>query len=337
MYPEDKSPARAITELRHDWEIAETLDLFALPFNDLIYRAQTIHRRYHDPNVIQVSSLLNIKSGGCGEDCGYCAQSVHHNSDIQPKRLMNIAEVMNAAQYAQSQGATRFCMGASGRNPAPDEWGAILEMVHAVKSLGLETCLTLGMLNAAQAQQLKEAGLDYYNHNLDTSPEFYGNVVTTRTYHDRLATLARVRDAGIHLCCGGIIGLGETRPDRAMLLIQLANLPIHPESVPINLLVRVAGTPLENAPILDHFELIRSIAVARLLMPLSIVRLSAGRDQLTAAEQALCFFAGANSIFHGARLLTTANIAPEYDQDLFARLGIRILPKPLNPEPHGCY
>lgn len=337
MSPDKSQLTKISPELRHDWNITEVLDLFDQPLGDLVYHAQRLHRNYHDPSLIQVSTLLNIKSGGCSEDCGYCAQSAHHDTGITPTRLMSLEGVLAAARLAREQGATRFCMGSAGRSPRPGEFAAILEMVRAVKALGLETCVTLGMLDATQARQLKEAGLDYYNHNLDTSPEFYGQVVTTRTYQDRLETLALVRDHQIRLCCGGIIGLGETRADRATLLIQLANITPHPESVPINLLVRVAGTPLRDAPELDHFELIRTVAVTRLLMPDSVVRLSAGRDQLTDAEQALCFFAGANSIFYGARLLTTDNISPECDQKLFARLGVRILHQEQNLEPHGCF
>lgn len=323
--------------IRHDWNIAEVSDLFSLPFSDLIYRAQTIHRIYSEANVIQISTLLNIKSGGCTEDCGYCAQSVQHETEMPVRKLMNTTEVIAAACSAQSQGATRFCLGASGRTPDPDNFPKILAMVRGIKALGMETCVTLGMLNANQARELKDAGLDYYNHNLDTAPEFYGQIITTRTYQERLATIALIQEHKINLCCGGIIGLGETRMDRAELLMQLANLPKHPESVPINLLVRVTGTPLANVQQLDHFELIRTIAVTRILMPNSVIRLAAGRDQLSDAEQALAFFAGANSIFYGARLLTTDNIAPERDQELFTRLGLRTRNQLINTEPHGCF
>lgn len=323
--------------IRHDWEITEAQGLFDLPFNDLLYQAHIQHCIYYEPNVIQVSTLLNIKSGGCTEDCGYCAQSVQHATEMPARPLMNTAEVITAARTAQIQGATRFCLGASGREPDPQDFPAILAMVRGIKALGMETCVTLGMLNSNQARELKDAGLDYYNHNLDTAPEFYGQIITTRTYQERLATLALIREYKINLCCGGIIGLGETRMDRAALLIQLANLPTHPESVPINLLVRVTGTPLANARQLDHFELIRTIAVTRCLMPNSVIRLAAGRNQLSDAEQALAFFAGANSIFYGVQLLTTANIAPERDQELFNRLGLRIHNQPINTEPHGCF
>lgn len=321
---------------RHDWTHVEVMALFSLPFSDLLYRAQTIHRVYHDPNLIQVSALLNIKTGGCPEDCGYCAQSAHHDTDIRRERLMPLDEVVAAARQAQADGATRFCMGAAWRSPGTHDLEPVLSMIRSVNALGLETCVTLGMLNAEQARQLKDAGLDYYNHNLDTAPEFYGQVVTTRTYQDRLDTLAHIRTQGIKICCGGIVGLGETRSDRASLLMQLANLPIHPESVPINLLVRVEGTPLSQATPLDSFEVIRTIAITRLMMPASVVRLSAGRDQMNDETQALAFLAGANSIFHGNRLLTTDNVAPDRDHALFGRLGLRTLTQDWDPQPHGC-
>ncbi len=322
--------------LRHDWTPSEVQALFALPFNDLIFRAQGVHRSYHDPNQLQVSTLLNIKTGGCPEDCGYCGQSAHHETDLSRSGLMPLAEVLALAREAKVDGATRFCMGAAWRSPQQRDLEPVLEMVRGVKALGLETCVTLGMLRRDQARQLKEAGLDYYNHNLDTAPEFYGQVVTTRTYQERLDTLAHVRAEGIRVCCGGIIGLGEGRAERASLLVQLANLPEHPESVPINLLVRVEGTPLARALPLDPFELIRTIAVARLLMPASVVRLSAGRGEMSDELHALAFLAGANSMFYGARLLTTANAAPDRDIALCERLGLRISNEAWDATPHGC-
>ena len=323
-------------DLRHDWTPSEVLALFDLPFSDLIYRAQTVHRAHHDPNVMQMSTLLNIKTGGCPEDCGYCGQSAHHPTDLTRSRLMPVEEVLAAARQAKAGGATRFCMGAAWRSPQQRDLEPVLEMVRGVKALGLETCVTLGMLTLDQTCQLKDAGLDYYNHNLDTAPEFYGQVVTTRTYQDRLETLAHVRAQGIRVCCGGIVGLGEDRADRASLLLQLANLPKHPESVPINLLVRVEGTPLHRAAPLDPFEFIRTIAVARLLMPASVVRLSAGRDQMTDELHALAFLAGANSMFHGERLLTTANTTPDRDRALCERLGLRLSAHAWDMQPHAC-
>ncbi len=323
-------------DLRHDWTHTEVLALFALPFGDLIYRAHSLHRAYHDPNLLQISTLLNIKTGGCPEDCGYCGQSAHHQTELAKTRLMPLQEVLEVARQAKTNGATRFCMGAAWRSPQARDLEPVLDMVRGVKTLGLETCVTLGMLTLDQAQQLKAAGLDYYNHNLDTAPEFYGQVVTTRTYQDRLDTLAHVRAQGIKVCCGGIVGLGEDRSDRASLLVQLANLPEHPESVPINLLVRVEGTPLSDVPPLDPFELVRTIAVARLLMPASLVRLSAGREQMSDELHALGFFAGANSIFYGTRLLTTTNAAPDRDRALFERLGLRTLTSEWDTQPHAC-
>ena len=272
---------------------------------------------------MQISTLLSIKTGACPEDCGYCSQSAKHDTSLERERLLPLEEVIHAAQTAKNQGATRFCMGAAWRNPTDKNLERVIEMVQAVKGLGMETCVTLGMLNEPQATRLKDAGLDYYNHNLDTSPEFYGNVITTRTYEDRLNTLDHVRNAGIHVCCGGILGMGETRQDRARLLQQLANMKFHPESVPINDLVKVEGTPLSNVPKLDPFEFIRTVAVARIIMPKSYVRLSAGRMEMTDEMQAWCFFAGANSIFYGDKLLTTDNPEKNHDQELFARLGIQ--------------
>ena len=310
------------TEIRHDWTLDEIQALLDLPFADLLFQAQGIHRAHFDPNRVQVSTLLSIKTGACPEDCGYCSQSAHHGTGLEPERLLPLEEVVTAARRARAAGATRFCMGAAWRNPSDRNLERVVEMVKAVKAEGLETCVTLGMLSEIQARRLAAAGLDYYNHNLDTSPEFYGRVVSTRTYQDRLDTLARVRDAGIRLCSGGILGMGESRRDRAALLQQLANLPVHPESVPVNLLVRIEGTPLAGAEDLDPFELVRTIAAARILMPASHVRLSAGREAMSDELQALCFLAGANSLFYGERLLTTPNAASGRDLDLFARLGM---------------
>ena len=309
--------------LRHQWETAEIEGLFALPFNDLVYRAQQVHRQHFDPNEVQVSTLLSIKTGGCPEDCGYCPQSVHHHADVEPESLMAVDSVVEAARAAREAGASRFCMGAAWRNPGGRHFERVLEMVRRVREEGLETCMTLGMLDEEQTRRLKEAGLDYYNHNLDTSPEFYGEIISTRTYQDRLDTLRRVREAGIRVCCGGIVGMGETRADRVSLLQQLAAQRPHPESVPVNLLVRVEGTPLAQQPELDPFEFVRTIAVARILMPRSQVRLSAGREQMSDELQALCFLAGANSIFYGEKLLTTPNPEAGHDRQLFRRLGLR--------------
>ena len=310
------------TILRHDWRLDEIEALLDLPFNDLIFRAQTTHRTHFDPNRIQMSSLLSIKTGACAEDCGYCSQSAKHATGLEAEKLMPLADVVEAAQAAKEKGATRFCMGAAWRNPTDKNLAKVIEMVEAVHELGMETCLTLGMLTQPQAARLREAGLDYYNHNLDTSPEFYGNVITTRTFDDRLNTLAHVRDAGINVCSGGILGMGESRRDRASMLRELVNLPRHPESVPINMLVQVEGTPLFGAEELDHLEFVRTIAVARILMPASYVRLSAGRNAMSDEMQALCFLAGANSIFYGERLLTTDNPEADKDRALLARLGI---------------
>jgi len=310
------------TILRHDWRIEEIEALLDLPFNDLLFRAQGQHRAHFDPNQVQVSSLLSIKTGACSEDCGYCSQSANHHTDIEPERLLPVAEVVEAAAAAKAKGASRFCMGAAWRNPTDKNLERVIEMVEAVHAMGMESCVTLGMLTERQARRLSEAGLDYYNHNLDTSPEFYGEVITTRTFDDRLDTLAHVREAGINVCSGGILGMGESRHDRARMLQELANLPRHPESVPINMLVPVEGTPLYNAEGIDQLEFIRTIAVARLLMPKSYVRLSAGRAEMSDATQALCFLAGANSIFYGERLLTTDNPETDADRQLFERLGL---------------
>ena len=312
-----------MSDLRHDWRIDEINALLALPFNDLMFKAHQVHLANFPANQVQISTLLSIKTGACPEDCGYCSQSAKHDTSLERERLLPLGEVIHAAQTAKNQGATRFCMGAAWRNPTDKNLERVIEMVQAVKGLGMETCVTLGMLNEPQANRLKDAGLDYYNHNLDTSPEFYGNVITTRTYEDRLNTLDHVRNAGINVCCGGILGMGETRQDRARLLQQLANMKFHPESVPINDLVKVEGTPLSNVPKLDPFEFIRTVAVARIIMPKSYVRLSAGRMEMTDEMQAWCFFAGANSIFYGDKLLTTENPEKNHDQELFARLGIQ--------------
>ena len=308
--------------LVHNWPLTDVLDLFNLPFNELMFRAQTIHRQFHDPNEVQIATLLSVKTGGCPEDCKYCPQSVHYDTGVDTHALLDISEVVTAAKSAKEQGATRFCMGAAWRSPTERQVEQMVPMIEAVGELGMETCVTLGMLSDKQAGRLAEAGLDYYNHNLDTSPEFYSQIISTRTYQDRLDTLGNVRDAGINVCCGGIVGLGESRADRAKLLAELANMPQHPESVPINMLVRVEGTPLEVEEELDIFEFIRSVAVARIMMPASWVRLSAGRTEMTREAQSLCFFAGANSIFGGERLLTTPNPEEDADKALFETLGI---------------
>ena len=308
--------------LRHDWSRAEVQALFDMPFNDLLFQAQTAHRQHFDPNAVQISTLLSIKTGGCPEDCKYCPQSVHHATELEPERLMDVEEVVEAARRAKAAGATRFCMGAAWRNPKGKNFERVLEMVRQVREQGLETCATLGMLDEEQTRLLKDAGLDYYNHNLDTSPEFYGEIITTRTWDDRLDTLAHVREAGINVCCGGIVGMGESRADRVSMLAELANLPEHPGSVPINRLVRVEGTPLGQEPEIESIEFVRTIAVARILMPESYVRLSAGRTQMSDEMQALCFLAGANSIFYGEKLLTTGNPDTASDDALFDRLGL---------------
>jgi biotin synthase len=308
--------------IRHDWQLDEVQALFALPFNDLIFKAQTIHREHFDPNEVQISSLLSIKTGACSEDCGYCPQSARYDSGLTPEALMPVEAVLQAAQQAKDQGASRFCMGAAWRQPKDKDVERVIEMVQGVKALGMETCVTLGMLTDAQTLRLKEGGLDYYNHNLDTSEDYYSEVITTRTYQDRLDTLDRVRDAGINVCCGGIVGMGESAVDRAQLLIQLANMSKHPESVPVNMLVQVEGTPLMGAEELDPIVFVRTLAVARILMPKSRVRLSAGRNNMSDEMQALCFLAGANSIFYGDKLLTTDNPMTNHDLALFERLGV---------------
>ena len=312
-----------MSELRNNWKVEEIESLFNMPFNDLIFKSHAIHRENFNPNEIQVSTLLSIKTGACPEDCSYCSQSARNDTGLERERLMPISEVIDAAKEAKKNGATRFCMGAAWRNPTDKSLDHVINMIQAVKSLDMETCVTLGMLEANQAQKLKESGLDYYNHNLDTSPEFYGQVISTRTYQDRLDTLEHVRTAGINVCSGGILGMGETRRDRARLLQELANLPKHPESVPINDLVQIKGTPLDGIDKLDTFEFIRTVAVARIIMPRSYVRLSAGRTEMNDEMQALCFFAGANSMFYGDRLLTTENPDESHDQQLFNRLDIK--------------
>ncbi len=309
--------------LRHDWTAEQVHDLFALPFNDLVFQAQQLHREYFDPNEIQLSTLLNIKTGACPEDCAYCPQSARYKTGLQAEPLMELNAVTAAARQAKAAGATRFCMGAAWRSPRDKDLDQVIEMVTAVRDLGLETCVTLGMLEARQAQRLAAAGLDYYNHNVDTSAEYYEKVITTRTYQDRLDTLEVVREAGINVCCGGIVGMGEATADRAEMLRTLANLPVHPQSVPINNLVQVEGTPLAGEAALDPLDFVRTIAVARILMPASVVRLSAGRSEMPDSLQALCFLAGANSIFYGDKLLTTGNPEHEADALLLARLGMR--------------
>ena len=310
------------TDLRHDWTLEEILALFARPLNDLLFAAQSAIRAHFDPNHVQLSTLVNIKTGGCPEDCAYCPQSIRYQTGLEVSGLMDVDTVKASAQAAKDAGASRFCMGAAWRSPKDRDIDQLAEMIDAVKSLGLETCMTLGMLKAEQAQRLRSAGLDYYNHNLDSSEGFYEQIITTRTYQDRIDTLQHVRDAGIHVCSGGIIGMGESERDRAGMLMMLANLPQHPESVPINLLVKVSGTPLEDVEDIDPFDLVRTIAVARIMMPASYVRLSAGRDDMSDEHQALCFTAGANSVFYGEKLLTTGNPEIEHDRNLFARLGL---------------
>lgn len=305
------------------WNVTSIVDLFKLPFMDLLFQAQQIHRAHHNPNEIQLSSLLSIKTGGCAEDCAYCPQSARYNTEVKAEKLMPLEEVVNAAKTARNNGAQRFCMGAAWRNPKPHQLDEITKMISAVKDLGMETCVTLGMLQEGQAEQLRDAGLDYYNHNLDTSPEFYGEIITTRTYEDRLETLERVRNAGLNVCCGGIVGLGESRRERAGLIAQLANLNPYPESVPVNNLVKIKGTPLFDNEDLDPFEFIRTIAVARITMPKAYVRLSAGREQMNDGIQALCFLAGANSIFYGEKLLTSDNPLAQADQRLLERLNLK--------------
>ena len=318
------SEVRAVPAgLRHDWSREEILALFALPLTELLHRAGTVHRQHFDPAEVQVSTLLSVKTGGCPEDCAYCPQAQRYHTGVDATKLMETDAVLAKAKQAKAAGATRFCMGAAWRSPKDRHLEPVIDMVREVKAMGLETCVTLGMLRAEQAQRLKDAGLDYYNHNLDTSPEFYGEIISTRTYQDRLDTIGHVRDAGINVCCGGIVGMGETREARAGLIAQLANMDPYPESVPINNLVQVEGTPLAGTAPLDPFEFVRTIAVARITMPRAMVRLSAGREAMDEALQALCFLAGANSIFYGDKLLTTGNPQAERDRALLGRLGIR--------------
>ncbi len=317
-----------LSPIRHDWTRQEIGALFDLPFPELMFHAQTAHRQHFDPTEVQISTLLSIKTGGCPEDCAYCPQSARYDTGVRAEKLMALETVLAEARAAKSAGASRFCMGAAWRSPKDRELDAVCEMVEAIKALGLETCATLGMLTAAQARRLKESGLDYYNHNLDTSPEFYGQIITTRVYQDRLETLDHVRAAGIHVCCGGIVGMGEKRADRVGMIAALAGLPVHPESVPINMLVRVAGTPLGDEPVLDPLEFVRTIAVARITMPRAVVRLSAGREDMSEETQALCFLAGANSIFYGPKLLTTPNPERDRDRVLIEKLGL----SPMGPQ-----
>ena len=311
------------TALRHDYSRAEVLALLALPFNDLLARAHAAHVAHHEANAVQVSTLLSIKTGGCPEDCAYCPQAARYHTGVKAEKLMSLDAVLDKARAAKAAGATRFCMGAAWREPKDRDVEKVAQMIGAVKALGMETCATLGMITQPQADRFKSAGLDYYNHNLDTAPEFYGEIIHTRQFQERLDTLEHVRSAGLKTCCGGIVGMGETREQRAGLLQTLANLPEHPQSVPINRLVQVQGTPLAGTALLDPFEFVRMIAVARILMPASMVRLSAGRAEMSDELQALCFFAGANSIFYGEKLLTTGNPDVAHDQALFARLGIK--------------
>lgn len=314
--------------IRHNWTLKEVNALFVLPFNDLLFRAQSTHRQFFNPNEVQISTLLSIKTGACPEDCKYCPQSARYDTDVEAERLMEVEHVINEAKKAKENGSTRFCMGAAWKNPKERDMPYLLAMVKGVKSLGMETCMTLGMLDQHQAEELADVGLDYYNHNLDTSRDYYDQIITTRTYDDRLNTLEYVRNAGMKVCSGGIMGLGESASDRSGLLMQLANLPTHPQSVPINMLVKVPGTPLENVDDLDPFDFIRCIAVARIMMPQSHVRLSAGRESMNEQTQALCFMAGANSIFYGCKLLTTPNPEESADMKLLRKLGMR--PEPVS-------
>ncbi len=315
----------ALGHIRHDWRTEEVLRLFALPFNDLLFAAHSVHRKHFDPNAVQVSTLCSIKTGACPEDCSYCPQSIRYDTGVTPEPIMEVQRVVAEAKRAKARGATRFCMGAAWRRPKEKDLAQVIEMVKAVKALGLETCLTVGMLEAEQARQLKAAGLDYYNHNIDSSPEFYEKIITTRTFQHRMDTLRHVMDADINVCSGGIVGMGESRQDRAGMLRELANLPKHPGSVPINMLVKVPGTPLAEAEALEPLEFVRTIAVARLMMPRTMVRLSAGRTDMSEEMQAMCFFAGANSIFYGEKLLTTENPEESQDMRLFAKLGLRVM------------
>lgn len=318
----NKQATEAEVQQKQDWSVAQVEALFELPFNELLYRAQTLHREHFDPTEVQLSTLISIKTGGCSEDCGYCPQSAHYDTGLEKQGLLPVAQVVEAAKAAQASGATRFCMGAAWRGPKQKDLAPVIEMIKEVRALGLETCATLGMLQPGQADELRAAGLDYYNHNIDTAPEFYGNIISTREFEDRLDTLRKVRDAGIHVCSGGIVGMGESRTQRAGMLATLANMEQPPESVPINLLVKVEGTPLQDTEALDPLEFVRTIAVARITMPSSYVRLSAGRQQMPEYLQALCFMAGANSMFYGEKLLTTGNPDVERDKALLAKLGM---------------
>jgi biotin synthase len=322
MSPKHFARRTEAVETQHHWTLAEVEALFNLPFMELMYHAQQVHRAHFDPNSVQLSSLLSIKTGGCSEDCGYCPQSAFHEAGVANQKMLQVAEVVKAAKAAQACGADRFCMGAAWREPTEADLDSVVDMVKAVRELGMETCATLGMLTEAQAQRLKDAGLDYYNHNLDTSPEFYGSIISTRDYQDRIDTLERVRKAGMHICSGGIVGMGESIAERAGLIMQLANMQPYPESVPINNLVKVEGTPLSDSPELDPLDFVRTIAVARITMPKARVRLSAGRQQMSEAVQTLCFLAGANSIFYGEQLLTTGNPEIERDRALLDKLGM---------------
>ena len=320
---QENRPIPAMNLPRHDWTRAEVRELFALPFPELIFRAAQVHRENFDPAEVQISTLLSIKTGGCPEDCAYCPQASRYDTGVKAEKLMSLEAVLAEARAARDGGASRFCMGAAWRAPKDRDIENVCAMVEGVKALGLETCATLGMLSAEQAARLKASGLDYYNHNLDTSPEFYGEIITTRTYQDRLDTLEHVRSAGIHVCCGGIVGMGEGLDDRVGMIATLASLPVHPESVPINLLVQVEGTPLAGTQKLDPLDFVRTIAVARICMPASVVRLSAGREDMSEETQALCFLAGSNSIFYGPKLLTTPNPGRDHDMALLDKLGLR--------------
>jgi biotin synthase len=313
-----------MTQLRHDWKLEEIENLFSMPFNDLLFKAHSIHRENFDPNKVQVSSLLNIKTGACPEDCSYCSQSSKHDSGLERESLMQLNQVISAAKKAKELGSERFCMGAAWRNPTDKSLDLVIEMIKEVKGLGMESCVTLGMLTDKQAERLKKAGLDYYNHNIDTSKEHYSNVITTREFQDRLDTIDHVQKAGINVCSGGILGLGESVEDRASMLQTLSNMEVHPNSVPINLLVPIPGTPFESMDRPSEVDFVRSIAVARILMPKSVVRLSAGRNDMSESMQAMCFFAGANSVFYGDELLTTPNVTQSTDEALFKGLGINM-------------
>ena len=319
----ESAPHAVLAAPRHDWTRGEVAALFALPFTELMFRAALVHRENFDPTEVQISTLLSIKTGGCPEDCAYCPQSVHYDTGVKAGKLMSLEAVLTEARAAKAAGASRFCMGAAWRAPKDRDLDQVCAMVEGIKALGMETCVTLGMLEAGQARRLKSAGLDYYNHNLDTSPEYYGEIITTRTYQDRLDTLGAVRDAGIHVCCGGIVGMGEGLDDRIGMIATLASLPVHPESVPINMLVRVEGTPLSDERPIDSLDFVRTIAVARICMPASVVRLSAGREDMSEEMQVLCFLAGANSIFYGPKLLTTPNPERDRDMALLDKLGMR--------------